>query len=336
MRMKTWLKKTGESLKIKAGNFMEYKRPSVGIEFTKDGMKLVIVEKKGEKWHIKAMENITFPQQIYKFSYKHENIIRPEKFKEMAELAVEISGKDKIRAGISLPNEIVKIFIQKFDELPGSPSQVKKMVVWWLEKSLGISLEDVEMSYDILGKDDNGKTDFLITLGYRKVIREYENYLREVNMEPVLIRPANINQFNFYLPLLHETKTIAFIGCFSGFFYVMALKSGRPVFYQGVKKGVADPFFLHHLDMVKEQYQAVFPDAPIEEYYMVYPGELYWDLSEELNDMLGNNLIIMDEKDLVTFESGHDAYNNGDGQFNITEFCSAIGAAQGLARYPFN
>ncbi len=335
MRVKTWFKKAGESLKLKAGDFMEYKRSSMGIEFTKHGMKVAIVEKKGGKCHIKALKHINFPQQIYKFSYKHENIVNPEQFKEMAGLAVKMSGRDKIRAGISLPNEIIKTFIQKFDELPDHPDKVRKMVVWWLEKSLGISLKNVEVSYDILGKDDNGKTGFLITIGYRKVIREYENYLKEVNMEPVLIRPANINQFNFYLPLLPETKTIAFIGCFAGFFYIMVIKNGKPIFYQGVKKGVSDPFFLHHLDMLKEQYQAVFPDDPVEEYYMVYPGELYWDLSEELNDMLGNNLIIMDENDLVTFEHGHDL-NNGDGQFSITRFCSAIGAAQGLARYPFN
>ena len=112
----------------------------------------------------------------------------------------------------------MKILIQKFEELPNSRAETRKMIEWWARKSLRFPVEHAKISYNVIGKDPSGATSLLITVAIRDVIKEYELYLKELKIDAEIISPAGICQFNFYREKLSPTGTIAYLGLFENFF----------------------------------------------------------------------------------------------------------------------
>ncbi len=317
-----------------------------GLDITKTSVKVAQIEKLKNGWKLLRCGSIPIPENTIKLSYKSKNIINIELFHQIIRESMGLLAGGVSIAGLSIPNEIVKSSIHKYGELPKSKEKTKKMVEWSVEKWLPFPVENMKISYHIVGKNPAGESALFVTIGIQDVINEYELSLKELKIDAKIIRPSCVNQLNFYINNINklaQTACVAYIGLFDNFFTLFVFEDAQLIYYYGVKKGFSDIHFYQNIDMAMLHYLDKNPDKQIEkvfignqvEYHQKLEGKLR-ELEEEklgkLEDVLKSifkkDIHIIDEKQIIEKAISHSEIK---GLKNLLSYTSAIGAAQSLA-----
>lgn len=301
------------------------KKTYTGLEITKTRVQSVRVGYGSSGWSLLRAKSINFPEEVIKFSYRNKNIVNRDLFLDVVKEALSFGGKEISTVGVALPNEIVKISIQEFGELPDLESEIERMVSWTIEKKLNYPTGSTRSSFHRIGWSD-GLEKLLVTTGTIGVIREYELILKELGLNSDIVKPSGISQFNFYAPKIPDKGLVAFLGLFENFFTFYVFKKGRLVFYQGTKKGFGSEHYFDEIDMCFEYYSSVNPDDEIEKLYIGgYSGER--ETADSLFGPFGNmDIAVLDESLIV----GKGKNLELSAEESMASFVPAIGAAQSL------
>jgi len=303
-----------------------FKKTYTGLEITRTCVNTVKVGYGSAGWNLIRTKSIKFPEEIIKFSYRNNNIIKPDLLSEIVRDAVDFHGRDKMAVGLALPNEIIKVSIQEFGELPELESEIERMVSWTIERTFHFPANTTRSSYHRIGWSE-GFEKLLVSAGSIDVIREYESILKKSGLNPEVVKPSGVSQFNFYSQKLSDKGVISFIGLFEKFFTFYVFKNSKLIFYQGIKKGAGSEHYLDEMSMCFEYYQSQNPDDEIEKLYIGgYTGQR--EDAESIFSAFGYmDIIVIDETRIIGKGKDLD-FSGKDGE--ITPFASAIGAAQGL------
>ncbi len=297
------------------------------MDIGSSSVKIVQVQKDKKGWRLLAARTFPFPKDTLKLSLKTQNINDPQAFLETIGQALSGFERKVHRAGLSIPNEIIKIAIKRYASLPKSREEAEKMIAWMAKKSLPFPAERTKISHYTLTNGVGTGRKLLVAIGSYDVIREYELNLRELRIEPEVIRPAGINQFNFYSNRIPRTGTVAFLGLFRGFFNLFVCVHGSILFYHGVKRGFSDIHFFQDVDMTLNLFQNENPGYKIEKLYFASQVGFGKTLEQGLRTMGEMSIARMHEEEVIMV----DDTLAGLGEGRLSSYAAAIGAAQGLA-----
>ncbi len=299
------------------------------MEISSSSVKVVQVQREKRGWRLLTARSFPFPKDTLKLSLKTKNINDPQAF--LATIGAALSGFEKRvhRVGLSIPNEIIKIAISRYVSLPKSREEAEKMIAWMARKTLPFPAERTNISHYTLtnGAGTGAGRKLLVAIGSYDVIREYELNLRELKIEPEVIRPAGINQLNFYSDRIPRTGTVAFLGLFRGFFNLIVCVHGTIFFYHGVKRGFSDIHFFQDVDMTLNLFRNENPGHKIEKLYFGSQVGFGKTLEQGLRTM--GELSISRMRDEVLIST--DDHMEGLDEAGLWSYASAIGAAQSLA-----
>ncbi|GBC59828.1 hypothetical protein DENIS_0769 [Desulfonema ishimotonii] len=306
----------------------QWQRPVTGVEITGTSVKIARLEKIGTGWALSALGSAPVPPGALNLAYGKPNIPDTEPVKAAIRAAMAQVGGTIPRAGLSLPGEVVKVVVREFEALPKTGAEVGRMLRWWAEKTFRIPGPALSVSYHHIGKTQNGLIRLLITLGFREVIREYEDLLSALKIDAEVVRPASVNQFNFYSSAMPDSGTVAWLGFSEKAFSFLVAEAGQILFFSGVRTGPGDPAFIRDLDMTLQHYAESCPDRKIEALCMPYPDN-YWHLAEELPRIITSEVILLDETRLITLPdpAGEDLPAR-----HLAAYSAAMGAAISLAQ----
>jgi len=299
-----------------------------GIEISDSAVYAVQIEKEKEGWRLLQCESERFPEETLQLAYKTKNIINHSQFLGTVKKVIEQMNCKISYVGLSLPNEIIKVMIQTYEDLPSSNAEIEKMIAWWTGKNFHLPVDFLKISYHLLGPNKEGGTNFLVFLSIRDVVKEYESSLKELKIDARIIRPAVINQFNFYGSLIPPRGTVAYLGLFENYFIYFVFEDAKLTFCSGVKKGLSDlPLFFENVDRIMHYYLKKNPEKEIERCYIGSQVGLHRELKEVFGNLSDMDIVILDEKQIIRIDADID-----DKEENalISPFASAIGAAQSL------
>jgi hypothetical protein len=306
---------------------LKFHRPLVGIEIGEGLVRVAQVLKEKRLWRLVSTAEVPFPEETLKLSYKTQNINDPEAFLNTVREAMRACGARAGRVGLSVPNEITRVLFQQYRELPPSRKGTERMLMWWAKRNLGFPAEEAKVSYAELGESAPGERALLVTFCSEEVIREYEMNLKGLGLEPAIIRPAGINQLNFYGPRIPPRGTVGFLGLFERFFNVFVIEDGALRFHYGKKGSYSDIHFFHDLEMVLMLYTNEDPSRTPERIYFASEIGLEKELEEGLRSLSAADVEKLDEGDLLGPTEGEDG---GGALDRVAAYASAIGAAQSL------
>lgn len=289
-------------------------------------VKIVQVQKDKKGWRLLAARTVPFPKDTLKLSLKTQNINDPQAFLETIGEALSGFERKVHRVGLSIPNEVIKIAIKRYASLPKSREEAEKMIAWMAKKSLPFPAERTRISHYTLSEAGAG-TKLLVALGSYDVVREYELNLRELKVEPEVIRPAGINQFNFYSSRIPRMGTVSFLGLFRGFFNLFVCVHGSILFYHGVKRGFSDIHFFQDVDMTLNLFRNENPGYKIERLYFASQVGFGKTLEQGLRTMGEMPVARMHEEEVIMVDDTMAGLEEG----RLSSYAAAIGAAQGLA-----
>lgn len=344
--------------------FSKIKKILTGLYIDRESIKIAQIIREKATWRLLQCQSIPLPDMTLKLSYKAKNIISSQQFTEtvnsifktadnrvcycektpeiynkleklidsgyisyLYKKIIKMTGSDIFHIGLSVPNEIVKLQIQDFSALPKSQHDTKKMVAWKTEKSLLLSAKKTIISHDIIGENFQGNKRLLVSVGMKDVILDLEKNLMKLKIFSKIIRPACINQLNFYIQALPAKGTIAFIGLFEYFFAFFIFENAQLAFYQGVKKGFSDLHFFQDVDIIMSHYQRENTNKKIDQLYIASHVGYHKELKEVFQNISSIDVVVMDENNFIKTDKNFFAQNSKD---HLSHYVAAIGAAQSL------
>jgi len=101
-----------------------------------------------------------------------------------------LRGRDEDVAMI-LPDPVIRVFVQHFEEFPRSPQEAVPMLRWKLKKSVPFEADETLISYMRQSPREDG-VDVVTALARLRIIREYESLAEGVGLRPGVVLSSSL------------------------------------------------------------------------------------------------------------------------------------------------
>ena len=161
--------------------------PHLAIEFAPD--RLAAARWKGNSVDEFTVE--TLPPAALVPSAVEPNVINPGALKTaMANIVSRLRAKDQDVALI-LPDPVIRVFVQHFDEFPRSPQEAIPMLRWKLKKSIPFEADETVISYMRQPSRAEG-IDVVTALARLRIVREYEALAEDAGLNPGVVLSSSL------------------------------------------------------------------------------------------------------------------------------------------------
>lgn len=305
-----------------------FTKPYTGLDIDGSSLRMVQIVKEKGWWRLIRRNMVQLPQETLEFSYKDENIIAPNLFsKALEEALTAMSGRvDSI--GLSLPIESLKIITYKFEGLQDTRGKIRDLIAWKEKDTLPYPVEKAQISYYAFSPKSLEERIFLAAIGYMDIIKDFESNIKHLKLNPKIIRPAVINQLNFYTQNLNPTGITAFLGLFKQYFSFFIFDDDQLIFYRGKRRPVSYLHFIQEIDMTIELFQREYPGKEIEKLALGSQLASVYHMDTEFENYPEMEIMLIDENSIITTDEAIMTENDG---LIIGLYASAIGAAQSMA-----
>jgi type IV pilus assembly protein PilM len=92
---------------------------------------------------------------------------------------------------ILIPDPVIRVFVQHFDEFPRSPQEAIPMLRWKLKKSVPFEVEETLISYMRQAPREGG-VDVVTALGRLRIVREYEALAENLGLTPGVVLSSSL------------------------------------------------------------------------------------------------------------------------------------------------
>ena len=94
-------------------------------------------------------------------------------------------------AALLLPDPVIRIFVQHFDEFPRDSQEAIPLLRWKLKKSVPFEMNDAVLSY-VRQESRQGGFDIVTTIARLRVIREYEELVESVGLNAGVVSGSSL------------------------------------------------------------------------------------------------------------------------------------------------
>ena len=92
---------------------------------------------------------------------------------------------------ILVPDAVIRVFVQHFDEFPRSAAEAIPMLRWKLKKSVPFEVDETLISYMRQAPRESG-VDVVTALGRLRIVREYEGLAESLGLSPGVVLSSSL------------------------------------------------------------------------------------------------------------------------------------------------
>ena len=119
------------------------------------------------------------------------NIVNPAALKSaITAVCSSLRAKDESVA-LVLPDPVIRVFVQHFDEFPRSKAEAEPMLRWKLKKSVPFEVDETLISYMRQAPREAG-VDVVTSLARLRIIREYESLAEAAGLHPGVVLSSSL------------------------------------------------------------------------------------------------------------------------------------------------
>jgi type IV pilus assembly protein PilM len=108
----------------------------------------------------------------------------------IADACSRLNAKDE-DAALLLPDPVIRVFVQHFQEFPRSPKEALPMLRWKLKKSVPFEVNETVLSYVRQAPRQDG-VDVVIAVARLRIVREYEALAESVGLRAGVILSSSL------------------------------------------------------------------------------------------------------------------------------------------------
>jgi type IV pilus assembly protein PilM len=101
-----------------------------------------------------------------------------------------LNAKDE-EVTLIIPDPVIRVFVQHFDEFPRSPQEALPILRWKLKKSVPFAIEETLISYMRQAPRDGG-VDIVTALSRERIVREYDSLTESVGLHAGVILSGSL------------------------------------------------------------------------------------------------------------------------------------------------
>src|SRR6202048_1569455 len=161
--------------------------PPLAIDFAPD--RVAAARGKETPWDEPPAE--TCPPAALVPSAVEANVINASALKSaMANIVSRLRARDQDGALI-LPDPVIRVFVQHFDEFPRSSQEAIPMLRWKLKKSIPFEADETLISYMRQSPREDG-VDIVTALSRLRIVREYEALAESLELRPGVVLSSSL------------------------------------------------------------------------------------------------------------------------------------------------
>jgi type IV pilus assembly protein PilM len=103
----------------------------------------------------------------------------------LSKICDRLHAKDE-EVTLIIPDPVIRVFVQHFDEFPRSPQEALPILRWKLKKSVPFAIEETRISYMRQAPRDGG-VDIVTALSRERIVREYDSLTESVSLHAGVI-----------------------------------------------------------------------------------------------------------------------------------------------------
>jgi type IV pilus assembly protein PilM len=94
-------------------------------------------------------------------------------------------------AAMLLPDPVIRVFVQHFEEFPRSPKEGVPLLRWKLKKSIPFEMADTVLSYSRRASDQSGVV-VVTAVARQRIIREYEELMESAGLHAGVVMSSSL------------------------------------------------------------------------------------------------------------------------------------------------
>ena len=176
--------------------------PPVAMEIASDR---VAVARWGRSGTLEAFAVELLPPGTVIPSAVETNLVNPAAAKSAVGKACDRVRTRGEEAALILPDPVIRVFVQHFEDFPRSSEEAIPLLRWKLKKSVPFEADETIISYFRQAPREAG-VDIVTALARLRIIREYESLAEGVGLEPGVVLSSSLAA----LSLLDGEKPVLF------------------------------------------------------------------------------------------------------------------------------
>lgn len=163
-------------------------RPVVGIEISSDRISAVRWSRSGSV-QIFAMESLA-PGMIVPSAVDTNIVDVPGVRAALSRACSRIQAAQE-HAAVLLPDPVIRIFVENFEEFPRTSAEAIPLLRWKLKRRVPFEMEDTVLSYVRQASADGG-LDVVTSLARLRVLREYEELVESAGLNAGVVSGSSL------------------------------------------------------------------------------------------------------------------------------------------------
>lgn len=221
-----------------------YQRTYLGLDIRQHELRLIAMQRRGNLRQIMGGRLLGLDSGLLQPGARELNISDMDTFSErLQELLDPISGREE-RVSVCLADVVGRQLVTEVETAFKSHQEGAEILRWQLKNSLPALPKDVQIDYQVLDQQENGRYRLLVAVAVRSVIEQYEEAFDKAGYQAILLDFHSANLYNWYrfsADLGDEFVLINIEGDTFGFRYVV---DGRVV-SQRSRNVTADPGLMY-------------------------------------------------------------------------------------------
>ncbi len=222
---------------VRNAGWMQPRYPLVGIELRDDAVIAVSMQRKGGKLQLAGHARRALHPGVLQSGLMKLAVSDPRELARAVQDALKLAGAESThKLSVAIPDTVARVFLVDLQELPPSQLQAVEVIRLRLKKSVPFRLEDTRMSWQVLGRMEDGRLQVLVCLAPESALRPVETVFAAAGLRAGLVDIASFDLFN----ALRAAKQLvpqqrgdaAIINATPSYFSFMILRNERLVFYR--------------------------------------------------------------------------------------------------------
>ena len=302
-----------------------FKRQSLGLEISRDGLKMVVLGGKKKAPKLVSFASNSFPDETMQFSFKEPNVSNSALFvRTVRETHVKLLTSSA-RVSVSLPDSVGRVMILDLETRFKSRQEGADIIRWKLKKSFPIDIDSIHLDYQVLRESETGGMLTLVSVITKEIINQYEDLLVEAGLEPNRIDFSTFNLYRLFSDRLEISENSAFLTYFGGILGITIFYEGMPEFYRAKElpsAGFNTERIFREINSSLAVYRSSHPGHLLSDVYCAAPLQATSDFSALVAEATGMEPYRLQAGDFVTGNNG--LYCNGE---TLQSLSPALGAA---------
>ena len=170
--------------------------PTVAIEIAARRVTVVELGRSGGGAVVAAHATEALPADAVMPGLTTDNIPQPAIVVDALRRALDRAGlRSTRRAGLIVPDSIARLSLLPFEQLPGRPADLEKLIRWQLKKATPFPIDDAQVSH-FVAHVDGPVTTMAAIVARRAVVAQYEAVAAAAGVQTGVVDLASLNVMN--------------------------------------------------------------------------------------------------------------------------------------------